>query len=151
MKFAKHIFVLHHLASIPRPEYEEKVGSSGDPYKLRVKNVTSEQAEAAWDFLFEYIHANWTPPAMMTGDIWQQPRTDEQKVEVYDCRQLLSYTTMEELEERLASLPPYYSEAIFPIAVGRYLLRNLALPINHRALKTFKEFHERYGSTILSW
>ena len=144
MKFARHIFVLHHLATIPKP-----VATEGSRYQQ--SPVSREDANKAWDFLFTYIHDNWDLPEMARLRCGEDPITDFQKVEVYDCRVLLSFTTATEIEERLAQLPPYYSEALFPVAVARYMLRELALPFQHRHSATFHEFHKRYGSMILAY
>ena len=55
-----------------------------------------------------------------------------------------------EFMDKLATLPPYFSEVIFPVSVARYMLRELQIPLNHRKLATFGEFHKRYGTMILA-
>lgn len=158
MRFAKHIHVLHLLSQIPAPEkeYYSRPASSYDaghhgPYVWsRNKQVmTTEDACAAFDHLFEYLHKRWAEPmsAMDAAD----PRiqiTAASKHEVLDCAELL---VMKEAEfiAKLESLPPYFAEHIFPVAVARYMLRDLAMPINHRKCSQFKEFHRRYGPMIL--
>jgi hypothetical protein len=148
MKFVKHIHVLNLLSTIP-------------PYQghgWENKNMTPEQATDCWDHLFEYIHSRWARPASAdlvkeTGWSWYTKDTKgwtaEQVNEMLDCRAMLDMNSAD-LEEKLESLPPYFREEIFPVAVGRYLLRDLRIPMNHRKTKTFTEFHHRYGAMILA-
>lgn len=139
MQFAKHIHVLQLLSTVPDKS---------------VERMTGEQAIACWDHLFTYIHANWAIPTSAIIDAehpyWCQ-MTTEQRSEVSDCRVMMSMK-YEELEARLATLPPYFTEYVFPVAVAKYLLMlagNKAIPFDHRASATFKEFHNRYGTMIL--
>ncbi len=113
-----------------------------------------QQCNDAWDHLFTYIHANWAVPntAMKDGECtfdYPTMTSDQGKIAVFDCNMMLRMPH-DEFVAKLESLPPYFSEIVFPIAVGRYLLRDLYLPIQHRDLKTFSEFHNRYGRIILT-
>jgi len=146
MQFAKHLYVLQKLSTIPR---KDPVPNAPWYASKRAAIMTDDEAIVVWDHLFEYIHANWDVPSTMAMTWWAQRKSDEQKVELYDCRKMLEMGP-EDLETRLESLPPYFTESIFPVAVARYLLRDLWIPLNHRKTVTFKEFHNRYGSMILS-
>lgn len=132
MKYAKHIHVLHLLSTIP-------VGRGA---------MTGEQACQAFDHMLDYLHTYWAKPTsagsgreagnVFAGDL------DHAK----ECRAMLDMSA-EELTAKLESLPPYFNEVLFPIVVARYMLRDLAMPINHRMCKNFTEFHVRYGAIIL--
>lgn len=142
MKYARHIHVLELLASIPRKEIEPNWNGA-----RRIGVVTPDEAIAVWDHLFGYIHENWEIPTSASAS-WYESLSGDQRAEVDDCRSMLEMNC-EELEARLRTLPPYFTEYIFPIAVGRYLLRDLWLPFDHRKSRTFTEFHNRYGKMIL--
>lgn len=140
MKYAKHIHVLQLLSTIPTGV--KPISTSG--YRFVWPAGWEQQCNDAWDHLFTYIHANWAAPSQIVDT--------EFKVGVFDCRAMLAMGTAE-LEAKLASLPPYFSETIFPAAVARYMLGciHLNLPINHTKLTTFREFHNRYGRIILDY
>lgn len=145
MQFAKHIHVLNLLSQIPGVV----VGQS-----RRNESMTVEQANDCWDHLFTYIHAHWAEPlsAMQGKDDWERCFTSSERSEIMDCQAMLKMNWTE-LETKLASLPPYFSEVVFPVAVARYLLLNtggIALPMHHRKCTTFGEFHRRYGAMILN-
>jgi len=137
MKFTKHIHVLQLLSTVPRdvkPTRDKACMNWAWP------DGWEQKGHDAWDHLFTYIHANWPAPcSVMVGDT---ACTD-----VPDCRTMLNMGA-EELTAKLESLPPYFSEVIFPVAVARYLLRDRLLCINPHKLATFTEFHNRYGQII---
>ena len=144
MKFTKHIHVLHLLSQIPAPSRKKP-----ENYYL-TSPVTQQEAIDCWDHLFHYIHTHWASPltAAETRELeWKNRFTVGEKEEIVDCQRMLEMST-KELEEKLATLPPYFTESLFPVAIARYLLRDLCLPINHRGCKTFAEFHSRYGTMI---
>jgi len=152
MKYSKHIHVLQLLSTIPPNPVRAYVNKHNQPYPAE----WLQQCNDAWDHLFTYIHANWARPdtAMADGDIvcsYPTITSVQGKVDVFDCRVMLAMGR-DDLEAKLASLPPYFSETIFPVAVARYMLGgiHLNLPIQHRELTTFHEFHNRYGRIILS-
>lgn len=145
MKFPHHIYVLHRLSQVPDASFENG---------KRIKSMTVDQATACWDYLFQYIHANWAPPKTASSDTKAQwdSFSKEEKAELSDCKKMMEMS-YQELEEKLETLPPYFLEHIFPVAVARYLLMfsgNKIIPFNHTKSTTFKEFHKRYGSMILS-
>ena len=144
MKFGKYIHVLELLHTIPRKE-----GKTWDGKPLLVADMTFREALAVWDHLFDYIHTNWMLPA--TSDARYVAPNSETAAELQECRELLDATGAKEIEERLEKIPPHYSEALFPVAVGRFLLRELQLPFNYRMSTTFGEFHRRYGRMILDF
>lgn len=159
MKFAKHIHVLHLLSTVPAPgwkynwreayPYEQKVG----PHYVmqRIQVMTTEEANAAWDHLFTYIFADWGEPQSAMGqDLKYTYVTAAGRTETLDCQAMLRMPA-DEVQAKLESLPPYFTESVFPVAVGRYLLRELSIPMNHRQTTTFSEFHRRYGRMILEY
>lgn len=142
-KFAKHLHVLNLLTEIPAPEMVTN-GYMRCP-------CTQEEATACWDHLFDYIHANWVEPdsTMEVGGICEFRFSAQGLKDVADCNKMLRMPK-EEFVARLESLPPYFSEVIFPVAVGRFLLREIGLPLDHRKTTTFREFHRRYANIILA-
>ncbi len=139
MRFAKHIHVLQLLSTVP---------------DYAVEKITVQQANECWDHLYTYIHANWAPPvsAKVEGKQDWESFAETKRNEIIDCRNMLAMS-YEELEEKLQTLPPYFLEHIFPVAVARYLLNSYGgkcIPVNHRQVTTFKEFHERYSYMILA-
>lgn len=103
--------------------------------------ATSHTRDEAFDHMFTYIHANWAEPSSFTDT--------EFKGNVFDCSEML-VMPREVFEAKLEALPPYFSEVLFPIAVARYMLRELALPFYPMESNTFGEFYRRYGGIILS-
>lgn len=141
--FAKHIHVLHLLSTLPRPIEVDRY--------VRKSPVTPQQAVDAWDHMFTYIHANWEiPESYITGWVDKVPTDVRNEVHaaVKECDSLLMMPK-EEFVAKLASLPTFFSEYCFPIAVARFMLRDAGIYLNHRA-KTFTEFHNRYGYIILA-
>ena len=133
MQFTKHIHVLHLLSTIP--------ASNGSESPVSVKDATD-----AFDHLFSYIHSHWASP--VSCGIWGDV-TSVVKQEFIDCRTMLDMNH-EDLTAKLETLPPYFREEIFPVAVARYMLRDLRLKFDRRWSRTFDEFHNRYGRMILA-
>lgn len=138
MKFTKHIHVLHLLSTIPVPTIPEGRFNSCSP-------VSVKDATAAFDHLFTYIHEHWPRP--MSAGCMAAP-TAVEKQEFVDCRAMLDMNH-EKLIAKLETLPPYFREEIFPVAVARYMLRDLQLKVDHHWAVVFMEFHSRYGNMIL--
>lgn len=96
----------------------------------------------SWDNLFDFIHANFAPPSTMIS-------TDDDELSA--CYGMLTenYKT---LAEFLYEIPPHYAEFLFPVAIARHLLLlsgYISAKIIPRKLKTFNEFHKRYGKLVL--
>ena len=146
MLFAKYIHVLHLLSTIPAPSAEDRA-------RYRNTGITSDEATQAWDHLFTYIHERWAAPATAFPRLgkrdYDRKTTAEMMKERLDCKAMLAMSR-DELVAHLATLPPYFTEEVFPVAVARYLLRDLRLNFFHRKATTFTEFHRRYGDMILS-
>jgi hypothetical protein len=146
MRFTKHIHVLHLLSTVPAPPLRV-------PGVIRGANMTPEQAIDAWDHLFTYIHNHWAKPmtAIEPGALVEyRARTSVEASEIFDCGVMMTMSR-DELLAKLESLPPYFTESVFPVAVGRWLLRDMAIPLNHRKSTTFREFHNRYATMILNY
>ena len=134
MKYAKHIHVLSLLATVPAGK------------------MTEQDATDAFDHLLYYMHKHWGAPlsAMTDNEITNglPPLSVTASTEARGINALLHIDTVK-FVEYLESLPPVFSEAEFPVAVARYMLRELQMPINHRLSKEFKTFYHRYGRAIL--
>lgn len=148
MKFAKHIHVLHLLSQVPAPTYRPGYQGAlhyGSP-------VTDAEGMACFDHIFYYIFEHWAKPETAIADNacidFGARHTASEQTEIMDCGAMLKMDT-KELVGRLALLPPYFSESVFPVAVARYLLRDLRLPFTPRGSTTFREFHNRYGTMVL--
>lgn len=116
--------------------------------------MTTQEANDCWDGLFTFIHANWAPPATAAvgGKLQWEGFTDEQRAEIADCTNMMKMSYAE-LEAKLETLPPYFLEHLFPVAVARYVLMGSggkSIPFNHRKTTTFYEFHLRYGTMVLN-
>jgi hypothetical protein len=92
------------------------------------------------DTLLAYMHANFPVPA----------KTTEEKEMVVKILYWSSSENLKSYEEALRSLPPEFAEIIFPVAVVRFILRDQNMPLNHRRLKEFKPFCDRYMDHILN-
>lgn len=106
----------------------------------------------AWDDCFNFIFANfaWPETGQKNGEgcNW-----DTKHREVEMVRPLIDGTYRAggpEMEAIMRSIPPVLLDEVWPVGIARFLLRDQRLPLNHRWLFTFKEFHERYGNMILS-
>jgi hypothetical protein len=112
--------------------------------------MTEQDATMAFDHLFEYIHTHWGAPltASYTEPLSKEPFTPGEQAEVFDCGVMMQMKH-NDLVSKLESLPPYFTEAIFPVAVARYMLRDLSVPLAHRKSITFTEFYHRYGRMVL--
>lgn len=112
-----------------------------------------EDAAARWDCLYDYIHENFDAPASsysnQTFFALKGEKPKEVKQEIEECREMLRNHGAEELIARIEAIPPEYSDMIFPVAIARYLLRDCRVPIHPNMVKTFNEFHQRYGPMIL--
>lgn len=131
MKFPHHTYVLGLLHTMP------------------ATRCTPEEGVAAWDHMFDYIHAHFPVPdsAYLENGDWPQFNVSMKDMAA-DCNTLLQMPRSE-FEAKLESLPPYFCNILFPCAVARYMLREACLNMNHRNTRTFREFHRRYGTLIL--
>jgi hypothetical protein len=99
-----------------------------------------------WDELYTFIHANFIVPDSAKGGF-------EFKAEYDLCRPLIDGTfaaPSAELEEQIRKIPPVILEVVWPVAIARYLLRDVRIVWDHRKSSTFTEFHHRYGNMILN-
>lgn len=145
MKFTKHIHVLHLLSTVPAA-----TATGAYDWPRRNSSMTPQQAVDAWDHLYTYIFAHWAKPltTMEPGVYWPTSIASGARTEIVDCNAMLQMGH-DELVAKLESLPPYFTESMFPAAVARFLLRDLAIPFNIYLSKTFNEFHLRYGVMVI--
>jgi hypothetical protein len=102
-------------------------------------------AHEAWDELYRFIFENFPIPA--------ESGTDQFRVQLEHCKKIIDQTyraPSDELLDMIRRIPPVLLEVILPVAMARYILRDAALPISHRQLKTFKTFHHWYGGLVLN-
>jgi len=135
MLHSRYIHVLHLLSTIP-----------AKAINLNPPTITEAQANRSWDHMFTYIHAYWPMPE--SANHATESFTESMRYEAMNCAEML-FKDEYDLLEKLATLPPYFNKYVFPVSVARYMLRDLRMPIDHRKLKTFDEFHRRYGSMII--
>lgn len=131
MKYPHHIYVLNLLNTVPA-------------------TCTVSEGNAAWDHMFGYIHTHFPVPSSCIVDGKWPELTLDMKNAALDCQKLITMPR-DVFEADLESLPPYFSDVLFPVAVARYLLRECRLNMSHCDTQTFTEFHKRYGVLILSY
>jgi len=105
----------------------------------------------SWDQLYSYIHEHFEAPASMSYPIFHTKKSDmpaEIAQEIQDCYAMLRVHNETEVLARLAAIPPEYSDTIFPVAIARYLILYQKVFPRVEMLKTFKEFHKRYGPAV---
>ena len=107
-------------------------------YNIRKNSNFSVQLHSKVDELINHLHNNWNPPE----------DTEENRKAI---RELLcgGQYNGEVYKHEVRSIPPTVIDAVWPVLMMKALLRDYQLPINHRALTTFTEFHTRYGWLIL--
>ena|ERR1700756_1656345 len=127
MKYGKFTHALSLLATVPSS-----------------KGMTVDVAVQAIDHMLEYLHDYFEPPRYIGKDYLQQPEIKEHALK---CREMLRMEASP-FEDLLETIPPYYSEILFPICVIRHMVRELRMPFNHLKSKHFEEFHNRYGTLI---
>lgn len=125
------------------------------------RDEQSAACNAAWDIAFTYIHANFAEP-ISAGDATIFAETGVASTACIDmatlekelarCKPIIDGTYPAgngAMETVLRSIPPILLDVVWPIGIARLLLRDYGLPIRHRTLTTFPEFHRRYGYMIL--
>lgn len=95
----------------------------------------NDEMHHAFDRMFEHIFATF-----------KHEKTEETFLVVRDM--LRGENPID--EAKLRKVPPVVIESAWPVAMVKIILRDRAMPINHRQLKTFKRFHDTYGDYILS-
>ena len=143
MQFAKHIHVLHLLSTIPTPEWGKDANGN-----RQCSNISYEEGTMYMDEITSYMLANWTAPPSTSG-FYNPEQSTAHIALVKDCDTLLKMCS-EDFCKQLKALPPQISETLFPVAVWRYLTREIMLPINHRTSTTFVEFNNRYKPIVVS-
>jgi len=107
----------------------------------------------SWDQLYNYIYEHFEAPASTSYPIFYTINCNtpvEVAQEIQDCFVMLREHNETEVLARLAAIPPEYSDTIFPVAIARYLLKYQNVPMIVSLVKTFDEFHKRYGPAICS-
>lgn len=106
----------------------------------------------AWDNCFNFIFANfaWPETGMKDGGVINYNAKHPEMAMVRPLIDGTYKTGSAEMEAVMRSIPPVLLDEIWPVGIGRFLLRDQQMPINHRLLFTFLEFHNRYGTMILN-
>lgn len=95
--------------------------------------------------IIEYFHQNFADPTVM----YANHESDTFHRLCDDVRQMLKYPSNPNFESMIYSIPPAFAALIFPIAVMRYILRDLNININPQKCH-FKLFYEMYGELVLA-
>ena len=105
--------------------------------------------EARMDDFFSYIFENFAIPNVASFSYRQK---ENSKVD-YDFCQLITQGNLNynQFERMFRTIPPIIPEMFWPVMPITFLLRHNRVAFNHRRLKTFKGFHDRYGPLILGW
>jgi len=130
MKYAKYVHVLDLVNSIPN-------------------GLGVDDASAMWDRIYHYIHEHFPAPESYAMSGSSGKPTEIMVEEAKRCYEIL-LLSKEVLEEKLEKIPPEICEIVFPVAVARYLLRDLKMQFDHKFSTTFREFYNRYCFMILS-
>jgi hypothetical protein len=132
-----------------------------DKYQCAIslmKNVISARNELLaavvhWDILYRYIYENFEKPKSDSSagflKLQSIKHSPEIEAEISECMEVLGGTD-EEITAKIESIPPEFSEVIFPVAIARYLIREHRVPLDPYFSETFSEFHTRYGFAIVT-
>ncbi len=96
----------------------------------------------------EYFHQHFANP----NDMYSQVGNETCKRLCADVRSLLMSTGRDravEFKTKLFSMPPEFAALVWPIAVMRYILRDLNITVNPRKCAGMKLFFDAYGFIIL--
>lgn len=117
-----------------------------------------KDATKDWDELYTYVLENFAEPgtahvykddALSLGEYVNQFAANSfRKSEVTSARNILTADS-ESLIKSILALPPVLAEAIFPVAVARYLLGHCKLNVNLDKSTTFTKFYFRYSEMIV--
>ena len=118
--------------------------------------LTNEDANQAWDNLYNYIHSVFPEPETaweVFGDVPELRKYRNNFEDINNHAEIQDMLVMfaqseQELIEKISSIPPVILETTFPVWIARYLLRFLRVPVEPYKLETFAEFHRRYGPMI---
>ena len=141
--FPHHVYILDILALCGAARlYQERYKVVNNKHvRIDTDSMSPTCAVDIFDHALEYMHEHFPRPE----------KTDEVfKMDVNDCNALLCMP-MDEFVAKLKTLPPYFRDTLFPIAVARYILREAWMPVDHRKMQQWREFHNRYGAIVLSY
>lgn len=101
------------------------------------------------DLCFNYIYLNFAEPNTSAAN--DVVSVEDRKRDLDLCRPLIDGTYKTgEMEDVLRRIPPILLDEVWPVAILRFMLRDQRLRIDHRKLKIFKEFYNRYSVMILN-
>jgi len=114
------------------------------------------ETQARWDELYTFIFANFERPSTYHDyddpdqrvkydkvAKWADENTETHQY-MFDAYAMLRHQ-QDEMLERLTKVPPGYSDAVFPMAIGRYLMAHKKIRCFPRELTNFTEFANRCG------
>lgn len=142
-----------HASTLPKPN---------NPWLDYDKSFPWQEVADKWDDLFGHIHATFViPKTAMTIDSTGKeqrvdPKGDAVLKSLYDeelrlCKELMDAPTDADFKRKVYAIPPEILEVAFPIAIARFLLRDMQYPLQHRITKTFSTFYHRYGSMVMGY
>ena len=140
MRFEKHVHVLNMINRIRREStaFSDTVD----------RELCYQFGNRVLDELIDYQFAHWPIPDSVEINGRRSIDIDRENIKLCDA---MLNMRQEEFEEKMETLPPFFTEYIFPIAAVRYLFRELQLCINHRTSRNFEEFERRYGGVVLGF
>jgi hypothetical protein len=125
-------------------DFQEYITALDLMYQVEIATNPNE----AWDDLYVHIYAHFPVPetASMGNVDWEEI---EKHFECQDM-ELMFKQNRDEIVEKLCSIPPVILAVSFPVWIARYLLRFTKVNVSISMLKTFNEFHRRYGNMVLA-
>lgn len=94
----------------------------------------------------EYFHQNFADPTVMYSSIGCETFNRLAK----DVREVLMHPSDSRFQSMVKSIPPAFAALIFPVAVMRYILRDLKANFNCSKCAGFRLFYDMYGAIVLA-
>jgi len=121
-----------------------------NPMQGRPTTAKMHPCHQAWDDCFNFIYTNFARPETSSGS---GADCASIHLEVLLCKPIIDGTYKTggpEMDVVMRAIPPVLLDVVWPVGIARFLLRDHQIPIGHRYLFTFDEFHKRYGTMIIS-
>jgi hypothetical protein len=94
----------------------------------------------------EYFHQNFADPTIMYANI----HSDTFKRLCSDVKDILMHPCSLRFASMVKAIPPEFAALVWPVAVMRYILRDLNVNVNPNKIGGFRLFFNMYGRIILS-
>lgn len=119
----------------------------GEVYSWQIESEARDLIHVRLDALLEFVHANFVIPDPNNKDAH---RATGEVLRGFQYDKNWNRIDGPNVEDEFRKIPPVIMEEVWPIAMMRLILRDYGMPINHRKLKQFKAFHDRYAYYILN-